>query len=195
MNYPFLFKTKIHNPNLGLIYQGSKRSIAYKLLQAIADLAPNANNFYDLFGSVGGIYDYIQKNIYPALKWNERRLIFVDITLKLEAIRIAQMWSKFKHDDFDTLKNITQKKAYKNAKRLDNLKELEQLQRLEIVALIYLVKMCILMLSLVKHYYIVIYLTLILIAIKIKKAKSLIMKLFIVGVLIKQRKVTMYLFL
>lgn len=116
----------------------------------VIDNDKECTEFWDTYfserGSIGGMYDYMHKNIYPALTWQERKIYFRDITLKLEAIRVAQMADKLKDMDFDTLRNMTQKALYrmidehnpylekKNCKtkeRLDNLQQLQQLQQLE----------------------------------------------------------------
>lgn len=132
-----------------------KRMAHYLILDNSKECAEFWDTYFNERGSVGGMYDYMQKHIYPALTWHARRLIFRDMTLKLEAIRVAQMWDKLKDIDFDTLKNMTQKalcrmidehnphlekknyktKAglciYKGLEGIENLQQVEQLERLQ----------------------------------------------------------------
>lgn len=127
-----------------------KRMGHYLILDNDKECAEFWDTYFSENGSVGGMYNYMQKHIYPALDWHARRLIFKDMTLKLEAIRVAQMWDKLKDIDFDTLKNMTQKalcrmidehnphlekKNYKGSgsklKELKHLYHLEHLERLQ----------------------------------------------------------------
>lgn len=43
----------IKNTNIGILYLGSKRKISYDILSVIANKAPNARHFFDLFGGGG----------------------------------------------------------------------------------------------------------------------------------------------
>lgn len=106
------------------------------------------NHFKDKCG-LSGVYLYMQSDIYPNLSPHERRHLFVDITLKMEAIAIANVAHLFQKqnnaDTYKAVKDISQrdlcrlidkhnphlpKKNYK----LSRLKQLQQLQQLDLIA-------------------------------------------------------------
>ena len=130
----------------------------YLMLDNDKECAEWWDNHFKENGSVVGIYHYLHSEIYPSLNWRERRAYFVDITLKLEAIRVAGIAHLFQKksnaDTYKALKDISQKdlcrlidkhnphlpkKNYKGTQgkgltelnQLQQLQQLEQLQRLE----------------------------------------------------------------
>ena len=124
----------------------------YLLLDNDKDCAEWWDNHFKENGSVVGIYNHLHSEIYPSLNWRERRAYFVDLTLKIEAIRVAGIAHLFQKksnaDTYKAVKDISQKdlcrlidkynphlpkKNYKGTqgKALTELKQLEQLQRLE----------------------------------------------------------------
>lgn len=124
----------------------------YLLIDNDKECAEWWDNHFKENGSVVGIYHYLHSEIYPSLNWRERRAYFVDLTLKIEAIRVAGIAHLFQKknnaDTYKAVKDISQKdlcriidkhnphlpkKNYKGAqgKRLAELKRLEQLQQLQ----------------------------------------------------------------
>ena len=110
------------------------------------------DNHFKENGGLVGIYQHLHDEIYPSLNWRERRSYFRNITLKLEAIRVADIAHLFqKKSNADTYKAVEyisqkdlcilidkygaclSKKNYKGAqgKLLIELKQLEQLEQLE----------------------------------------------------------------
>ena len=129
-----------------------KKKGHYLMIDNDKDCALWWDNYFAENGSVNGIYEYMHKNIYPSLNWRERRAHFVNVTLKIEAIRVAGLKSHFKDGDFNTIRNMKNvdlvnmindyaphlaKKKYKdrngsrNGSRGDKLKELKELKRLQ----------------------------------------------------------------
>ena len=121
----------------------------YLLLDNDKDCAEWWDNHFKENGSVVGIYNHLHSEIYPSLNWRERRAYFVDLTLKMEAIRVAGIAHLFQKksnaDTYKALKDISQKdlcriidkynpnlpkKNYKGTQG-KGLTELKQLQRLE----------------------------------------------------------------
>lgn len=125
------------------------------------DNSKECAEWYDTYfkdkGSVVGVYQHLHDEIYPNLTWRERRPYFVDLTLKLEAIRVAEIAHLFQKqnnaDTYKAVKDISQKdlcrlidkhnphlpkKNYKGTqgKGLIELKRLERLERLERLDLI-----------------------------------------------------------
>ena len=121
------------------------------------------DNYFKEAGGVVGVYQHLHDEIYSSLNWRERRPYFVDTTLKLEAIRVAQIAHIFQKksnaDTYKAIKDITQKdlcrlidkhnphlpkKNYKGTqgkgltelKRLERLQQLQQLQQLQRLDLI-----------------------------------------------------------
>ena len=124
----------------------------YLLLDNDKECAEWWDNHFKENGSVVGIYNHLHSEIYPSLNWRERRAYFVNLTLKLEAIRVAGIAHLFQKknnaDTYKAVKDISQKdlcrlidkynphlpkKNYKGTqgKGLTELKQLEQLERLE----------------------------------------------------------------
>ena len=124
----------------------------YLLLDNDKECAEWWDNHFKENGSVVGIYNHLHSEIYPSLNWRERRAYFVDLTLKMEAIRVAGIVHLFQKksnaDTYKAVKDISQKdlcrlidkynphlpkKNYKGTqgKGLTELKQLEQLQQLE----------------------------------------------------------------
>lgn len=124
----------------------------YLLLENDKDCAEWWDNHFKENGSVVGIYNHLHSEIYPSLNWRERRAYFVNLTLKLEAIRVAGIAHLFQKksnaDTYKALKDISQKdlcrlidkhnphlpkKNYKRSqgKELTELNQLQQLQQLE----------------------------------------------------------------
>ena len=123
----------------------------YLLLDNDKDCAEWWDNHFKENGSVVGIYNHLHSEIYPSLNWRERRAYFVNLTLKIEAIRVAGIAHLFQKksnaDTYKALKDISQKdlcrlidkynpalpkKNYKGTQG-KGLTELKQLQRLEIL--------------------------------------------------------------
>ena len=123
----------------------------YLLLDNDKDCAEWWDNHFKENGSVVGIYNHLHSEIYPSLNWRERRAYFVDLTLKIEAIRVAGIAHLFQKksnaDTYKAVKDISQKdlcrlidkynphlpkKNYKGTQG-KALTELKQLQRLEIL--------------------------------------------------------------
>ena len=126
----------------------------YLLLDNDKDCAEWWDNHFKENGSVVGIYNHLHSEIYPSLNWRERRAYFVDLTLKMEAIRVAGIAHLFQKksnaDTYKALKDISHKdlcrlidkhnphlpkKNYKGTQG-KGLTELQQLQRLERLDLI-----------------------------------------------------------
>ena len=132
----------------------------YLLLDNDKDCAEWWDNHFKENGSVVGIYNHLHSEVYPSLNWRERRAYFVDLTLKLEAIRVAGIAHLFQKksnaDTYKAVKDISQKdlcrlidkhnpylpkKNYKGTqgkgltelKRLERLELLQQLQRLDLI--------------------------------------------------------------
>ena len=129
----------------------------YLILDNNKECAIFWDNYFKDKGGLSGVYLYMQSDIYPSLSPHERRKIFVDITLKLEAIRVANIAHLFQKDNYaDTykaVKDISQKdlcrlidkhnphlpkKNYKGTQgkgltELKQLQRLEQLQRLDLI--------------------------------------------------------------
>ena len=130
----------------------------YLLLDNDKDCAEWWDNHFKENGSVVGIYNHLHSEIYPSLNWRERRAYFVNLTLKIEAIRVAGIAHLFQKksnaDTYKALKDISQKdlcrlidkynpalpkKNYKGTqgkgltelKQLQRLEQLEKLERLE----------------------------------------------------------------
>ena len=124
----------------------------YLVLNNDKECAEWWDNHFKENGSLVGIYQHLHDEIYPSLNWRERRSYFVNITLKLEAIRVADIAHLFQKksnaDTYKAVKDISQKdlcilidkhapylskKNYKGAqgKLLIELKQLERLERLE----------------------------------------------------------------
>ena len=124
----------------------------YLMLDNDKECAEWWDNHFKEKGSVVGIYQHLHSEIYPSLNWRERRLYFVDTTLKLGAIQVANIAHLFQKksnaDTYNAVKDISQKdlcrlidkhnphlpkKNYKGTqgKGLTELKQLEQLQQLE----------------------------------------------------------------
>ena len=124
----------------------------YLLLDNDKDCAEWWDNHFKDNGSVVGIYNHLHSEIYPSLNWRERRAYFVDLTLKIEAIRVAGIAHLFQKkrnaDTYKALKDISQKdlcrlidkynphlpkKNYKGTqgKGLTELKQLQQLGQLQ----------------------------------------------------------------
>lgn len=103
-------------------------------------------------GSCSGVYRHLNKEVFPSMKWQDRRLLFVDLTLKMEAIGVSKVARLFQkgsdRDTFNAIKDISQKdlcrlidkhnpnlpkKNYKGTqgKGLTELKRLGQLQQLQ----------------------------------------------------------------
>ena len=103
-------------------------------------------------GSCSGVYRHLNKEVFPSMKWQDRRLLFVDLTIKMEAIGVAGIAHLFQkgsdRDTFNAIKDISQKdlcrlidkhnphlpkKNYKGkqGKGLTELKQLQQLEQLE----------------------------------------------------------------
>ena len=123
----------------------------YLLLDNDKDCAEWWDNHFKENGSVVGIYNHLHSEIYPSLNWRERRAYFVNLTLKIEAIRVAGIAHLFQKksnaDTYKAVKDISQKdlcrlidkynpylpkKNYKETHG-KGLTELKQLQRLEIL--------------------------------------------------------------
>lgn len=141
--------------------QAFKQKGHYLLLDNDKDCAEWWDNHFKENGSVVGIYHHLHNEIYPSLNWRERRAYFVNITLKIEAIRVAGIAHLFQKksnaDTYKAVKDISQKdlcrlidkhnphlpkKNYKRSQgkgltelkqlqRLERLQQLEQLQRLQ----------------------------------------------------------------
>lgn len=138
--------------------QAFKQKGHYLMLDNDKDCAEWWDNHFKENGSVVGIYHYLHSEIYPSLNWRERRAYFVDLTLKLEAIRVAGIAHLFQKksnaDTYKAVKDISQKdlcglidkynphlpkKNYKGThgkgltelKHLQRLEQLQQLQQLE----------------------------------------------------------------
>ena len=124
----------------------------YLLLDNDKECAEWWDNHFKENGSVVGIYNHLHSEIYPSLNWRERRAYFVDLTLKMEAIRVAGIAHLFQKksnaDTYKAVKDISQKdlcrlidkynphlpkKNYKRTqgKGLTELKQLQRLERLE----------------------------------------------------------------
>ena len=126
----------------------------YLLLDNDKDCAEWWDNHFKENGSVVGIYNHLHSEIYPSLNWRERRAYFVNLTLKIEAIRVAGIAHLFQKksnaDTYKAVKDISQKdlcrlidkynphlpkKNYKetHGKGLTELKQLQQLQQLDLI--------------------------------------------------------------
>ena len=124
----------------------------YLLLDNDKECAEWWDEYFKENGSVVGIYNHLHSEIYPSLNWRERRAYFVNLTLKIEAIRVAGIAHLFQKksnaDTYKALKDISQKdlcrlidkhnphlpkKNYKGTqgKGLTELKQLQQLERLQ----------------------------------------------------------------
>ena len=124
----------------------------YLLLDNDKDCAEWWDNHFKDNGSVVGIYNHLHSEIYPNLNWRERRVYFVDLTLKIEAIRVAGIAHLFQKksnaDTYKAVKDISQKdlcrlidkykphlpkKNYKGTqgKGLTELKQLQRLQQIQ----------------------------------------------------------------
>ena len=132
--------------------QAFKQKGHYLLLDNNKECAEWWDNHFKENGSVVGIYHHLHNEIYPSLNWRERRAYFVNLTLKLEATRVAGIAHLFQKksnaDTYKALKDISQKdlcrlidkynpdlpkKNYKGTqgKGLTELKQLQQLERLQ----------------------------------------------------------------
>ena len=126
----------------------------YLLLDNDKDCAEWWDNHFKENGSVVGIYNHLHSEIYPSLNWRERRAYFVNLTLKIEAIRVAGIAHLFQKksnaDTYKAVKDISQKdlcrlidkynphlpkKNYKGTQG-KGLTELKRLQRLELLQLL-----------------------------------------------------------
>lgn len=132
--------------------QTFKQKGHYLLLDNDKECAEWLDNHFKEKGSAVGVYQHLHSEIYPSLNWRERRPYFVNLTLKLEAIRVAGVAHLFQKksnaDTYKALKDISHKdlcrlidkhnphlpkKNYKGSqgKGLTELKRLEQLQQLQ----------------------------------------------------------------
>lgn len=67
-------------------------------------------------GSCSGVYRHLNKEVFPSMKWQDRRLLFVGLTLKMEAIgvgKVARLFQKGSdRDTFNAVKNISQRDLF-----------------------------------------------------------------------------------
>ena len=129
-----------------------KKAGHYFILDNDRDYVDFYESLFKDSGSCSGVYRHLNKEVFPSMKWQDRRLLFVDLTLKMEAIGVAGLARLFQkgsdRDTFNAIKNISQKdlcrlidkhnphlpkKNYKGTqgKGLTKLKELERLERLQ----------------------------------------------------------------
>lgn len=125
-----------------------KKSGHYFILDNCKECAEWWDNHFKEKGSAVGVYQHLHSEIYPSLNWRERRAYFVNLTLKMEAIRVAGIAHLFQkksdRDTYKAVKDISQKdlcrlidkhnphlpkKNYKGSQG-KGLTELKQLQRL-----------------------------------------------------------------
>lgn len=118
----------------------------YLIIDNDKDCAEWWDNHFKQNDSVVGVYNHLHSEIYPSLNWRERRTYFVNLTFKIEAIRVAGIAHLFQKksnaDTYNAVKDITQKdlcrlidkhnpdlpkKNYKKATRRKGLVELRQL--------------------------------------------------------------------
>lgn len=134
-----------------------KKAGHYFILDNDKDYVDFYESLFKDSGSCSGVYRHLNKEVFPSMKWQDRRLLFVDLTLKLEAIRVAGLAHLFQKksnaDTYKALKDISQKdlcrlidkhnphlpkKNYKGSQgkgltELKRLERLQQLQRLELL--------------------------------------------------------------
>ena len=130
----------------------------YLVLDNCKECAEWWDEYFKEKGSTVGVYRHLNKEVFPSMKWQDRRLLFVNLTLKIEAIRVAGIAHLFQKksnaDTYKAVKDISQKdlcrlidkhnphlpkKNYKGTqgkgltelKQLQNLERLQQLERLE----------------------------------------------------------------
>lgn len=129
-----------------------KKAGHYFILDNDKDYVDFYESLFKDSGSCSGVYRHLNKEVFPSMKWQDRRLLFVDLTLKMEAIGVAGLAHLFQKksnaDTYKALKDISQKdlcrlidkynphlpkKNYKGTqgKGLTELKQLEQLQQLQ----------------------------------------------------------------
>lgn len=132
-----------------------KKAGHYFILDNDKDYVDFYESLFKDSGSCSGVYRHLNKEVFPSMKWQDRRLLFVDLTLKMEAIGIGKVARLFQkgsdRDTFNAIKNISQrdlcrlidkhnphlpKKNYKGTQgkgliELKQLERLEQLQRLK----------------------------------------------------------------
>ena len=132
-----------------------KKAGHYFILDNDKDYVDFYESLFKDSGSCSGVYRHLNKEVFPSMKWQDRRLLFVDLTLKMEAIGIGKVARLFQkgsdRDTFNAIKNISQrdlcrlidkhnpylpKKNYKGTQgkgliKLKQLERLEQLQRLK----------------------------------------------------------------
>ena len=135
-----------------------KKAGHYFILDNDKDYVDFYESLFKDSGSCSGVYRHLNKEVFPSMKWQDRRLLFVDLTLKMEAIGIGKVARLFQkgsdRDTFNAIKNISQrdlcrlidkhnpvlpKKNYKGTqgkglielKQLERLEQLQQLQQLQ----------------------------------------------------------------
>lgn len=137
-----------------------KKAGHYFILDNDKDYVDFYESLFKDSGSCSGVYRHLNKEVFPSMKWQDRRLLFVDLTLKMEAIGIGKVARLFQkgsdRDTFNAIKNISQrdlcrlidkhnpvlpKKNYKGTqgkglielKQLERLEQLQQLQQLDLI--------------------------------------------------------------
>ena len=95
-------------------------------------------------GSCSGVYRHLNKEVFPSMKWQDRRLLFVDLTLKMEAIGVGKVAKLFQkgsdRDTFNAIKNISQRDLFdvimkqgaevRLRSSIDNRAEIKRLDRI-----------------------------------------------------------------
>lgn len=95
-------------------------------------------------GSCSGVYRHLNKEVFPSMKWQDRRLLFVDLTLKMEGIgvgKVARLFQKGSdRDTFNAIKNISQRDLFdvimkqgaevKLKSSIDNRAEIKRLDKI-----------------------------------------------------------------
>lgn len=90
-----------------------KKAGHYFILDNDKDYVDFYESLFKDSGSCSGVYRHLNKEVFPSMKWQDRRLLFVDLTLKMEAIGVAGLARLFQkgsdRDTFNAIKNISQR--------------------------------------------------------------------------------------
>ena len=90
-----------------------KKAGHYFILDNDKDYVDFYESLFKDSGSCSGVYRHLNKEVFPSMKWQDRRLLFVDLTLKMEAIGIGKVARLFQkgsdRDTFNAIKNISQR--------------------------------------------------------------------------------------
>lgn len=121
-----------------------KKAGHYFILDNNKDYVDFYESLFKDSGSCSGVYRHLNEEVFPSMKWQDRRLLFVDLTLKMEAIGIGKVARLFQkgsdRDTFNAIKNISQKDLFnvimkqgaevKLKSSIDNRAELKRLDKI-----------------------------------------------------------------